>query len=183
MGAFTKVNHWSHDSQVKVLYPDDSVQIHNRMESYRKHKVAATPGQAPLLSYLPELVQAVIQKSSFVYWTLSLIGISRLRWFTSEENYKDKHSGRSLCFQKIRFLLEKTCKILLSHLFNIYSDITKAVFICITLMVYKALSHSFISFVFKIGPQPVLWQCWQPNTLLFLASSLWELEATKGRSC
>lgn len=32
MGAFTKVSHWSHGFQVKVLYLDDSVQIHNRME-------------------------------------------------------------------------------------------------------------------------------------------------------
>lgn len=184
MGAFTKVSHWSHGFQVKVLYLDDSVQIHNRMESYHKHKVAATPGQAPHLSYLPELVQVVIQKSSFVYWTLSWIGISRLRWFSSEGNYKDKHSGRSLCFQRIRFLLEKTCKILLSHLFNICSDITKAVFICITLTVYKALSHSFVPFCFQDRlPTSVVAMLTIKHTLLFLAFSSWELEATKGRSC
>lgn len=113
--------------------------------------------------------QAVIQKSSFVIWTLSRIGIRRLRWFSEEGNYKDKHNGQRLWFQRTHFLLEKTCRFLLPYLaFISFGLIIKAIFICITLhdLQKHNYNHIGLHFVFKIGLQPASHWCCRPNTLI-----------------
>lgn len=116
--------------------------------------------------------QAVIQKSSFVYWTLSWIGIRRLRWFSGEGNYKDKHNGQRLCFRRTHFLLEKTCRFLLPPILSIYFVLTyhKSNFYLYNTWWFTKHynSHLWLHFVFKIGLQPASCWCWRPNTLILL---------------
>ena len=46
-----------------------------------------------------------------------------------EGNYKDKYDGKYVCFQRPRFLLEKTHRILLSPIFSVYFVLSQKQFL------------------------------------------------------
>lgn len=66
-------------------------------------KLAAAPELSARLSYLPEFIQAIIQKSSFAYGTLSWIGIRRRRWLSGKEVTKVNTMAKVFVFKGLIF--------------------------------------------------------------------------------
>lgn len=108
---------------------DDSVQTHSGVEKY--HWGWWTSTSALMVTRVNSSGHS--NNIICILQTLTWIGIGRLRWFSGEGNYKDKHKGHSPYFQSTHFLLEKTCRILLLPIFSIVFWLKKAIFIYISL--------------------------------------------------
>ena len=97
------MSHLSHGYLVK----DDCVQVHNSVEKYHGHMLAAADGPAPLLSFIG-VNSSTPAENIICILCPKLDSDQKTEVISSGEvDHQDEHNGKILYFQRTYFLLEK----------------------------------------------------------------------------